>query len=532
MIFEETSRKSFSGHTEIQKETQVNTLPPLRYNHPCMKTQLIPLESHDDLISVRDRMSWTKTPRVLLVWPKSERIHLRPLDLKVLQRHAASLGAQLGLVTRHRDIRREAQSLGIPVFNSTGQAQRNLWPERDLQRKRIRRKPRQDLREIRKQVRAREEAWRSHPVTRIGFFALGVLAVLGLASLFIPHAQVILKPETELQSVTLPVQADPSVETVFITGSIPARELRVIVEGEQEAFTSGTMPIPVTQAEGVVTFRNLTEELVSIPAGTVLTSTGLPGVRFQTTEAGELEAELDATVDVPVRAESAGSAGNVEAETILAVEGNLGLLATVTNAEATSGGRDRRTEAATEEDLSRLREDLLAELEDQALQEMQRLLATGDQLFMNTLKVEQILEESYDPPPGQPGSSVNLSMRVEFTASYASGKDLTELASTVLNASLPEGFMATQKPLGFEALNSHLTDNRGVTRWSMRVSRQLEKRVDAGRLISLVQGRSPAVATAKLKETLNLTDPPEIKLTPAWWPWLPLIPFNITVATD
>src|SRR3972149_3670349 len=102
------------------------------YNLGCMKTQIITLESHDDLISIRDRMSWAKTPRILLVWPKSERIPLRPLDLKVLQRHAASLGAQLGLVTRYRSLRREAQALGIPVFKSTGQAQRKPWPERDL----------------------------------------------------------------------------------------------------------------------------------------------------------------------------------------------------------------------------------------------------------------------------------------------------------------------------------------------------------------------------------------------------------------
>src|SRR5512147_3161918 len=104
-----------------------------------MKTQIITLESHDDLISIRDRMSWAKTPRILLVWPKSERIPLRPLDLKVLQRHAATLGAQLGLVTRHRNIRRESQALGIPVFISTGQAQRNPWPERNLKRKHARR---------------------------------------------------------------------------------------------------------------------------------------------------------------------------------------------------------------------------------------------------------------------------------------------------------------------------------------------------------------------------------------------------------
>ena len=89
-----------------------------------MKTQIITLESHDDLISVRDRMSWAKTQRILLVWPKYEKVTLRQVDLKVLQRHALSLGAQLGLVTRARRVRQDAEALKIPVFESTGQAQR------------------------------------------------------------------------------------------------------------------------------------------------------------------------------------------------------------------------------------------------------------------------------------------------------------------------------------------------------------------------------------------------------------------------
>ena len=497
-----------------------------------MKTQLIPLESHDDLISVRDRMSWAKTPRILLVWPKkSERIALRPLDLKVLQRHAASLGAQLGLVVRHRNIRREAQALGIPVFNSTGLAQRSPWPELDMQRRQERREPRQDLREMRKQVRAEEGAWRSHPFTRIVFFALGVLAVLVIASLFIPHAQVLLKSETEIQTVTLPVQADPSLSAVFITGSIPSRELRVIVEDELEALTTGEVPVPQTKAEGVVTFRNLTEDEVSIPIGTVLTSTGLPGVRFLTLEHGELDSGLKATADIPVEAESAGAAGNIEAETILAIEGNLGLLVTVTNAEPTTGGRDRMREAATERDLARLREDLLEELENQALDEMEAMLGLDDQIFADTLEIEQVLEEEYDPPLGQPSQKVTLTMRVEFTASYAAGEDLHELASTVLNASKPEEYADTGEPLSFEALNSYQTNNKGVTSWTMRVSRQLEKQVDTGKIISVIQGRSMAIATAQLEDNLDLPYAPEIQLTPDWWPWLPLIPFNITVET-
>ncbi len=496
-----------------------------------MKTQLIPLESHDDLISIRDRMSWAKTPRILLVWPKSERIPLRPLDLRVLQRHAASLGAQLGLVTRHRNIRREAQALGIPVFSSTGQAQRSPWPERASQGKRVRHKPRPDLRAMRKQVRDRDVAWRSHPFVRIGFFALGVIAVLALASLFIPHAQIILTPETDIQTVTLPVQADPSVDTVFITGSIPSRKTRVVVTGTQESPVTGNVPIPLNKAVGTVTFRNLTEQPVSIPVGTVLTSTGLPGVRFLTTEPGDLAAGLKATVDVPIEAESAGASGNVEAGTILAIEGNLGLLVTVTNPEPTTGGSDRMMEAATESDLARLREELLSRLEDQALREMQAGLETGDQIFPDTLDVGQVLEESFAPPLGQPSKNVKISMRVEFAASYASGADLTKLASTVLNASLPAGFADTGKPLNFEALSAYQTDNRGITRWTIRVSRQLKKTVDTSSIIPLVQGQKLEVARMQIQNKLDLPYAPEIRLKPDGWPFLPLIPFNITVET-
>ena len=100
-------------------------------------------------------------------------------------------------------------------------------------------------------------------------------------------------------------------------------------------------------------------------------------------------------------------------------------------------------------------------------------------------------------------------MRIEFVASYASENDLTDLASTVLNASLPEGYVATQAPLNFETLTAHLTDELGVTRWSVRVSRQLEKKVDTGRIIPLIQGRSMATATTRLNEALGLSNPPE-----------------------
>jgi hypothetical protein len=291
------------------------------------------------------------------------------------------------------------------------------------------------------------------------------------------------------------------------------------------------VPIPQTKAEGVVTFRNLTEEEVTIPVGTVLTSTGLPGVRFVTVEHGKLEGGLKATVDIPVEAESAGATGNVEAETILAIEGDLGLLVTASNAEPATGGSNRLENAATETDLAYLREDLMEELEEQALEEMEAMLGSGDQIFADTLKVEQVLEEDYAPPLGQPSRKVTLTMQVEFVASYSSSDDLTELASTVLNASQPEGYAARDEPLSFETVSAHRTDNEGVTRWVVRVSRKLEKQVETGKIVPLVQGRDIAVAINRLENNLDISYAPKIQLTPEWWPWMPLIPFNISVET-
>jgi len=197
-----------------------------------MKTKIITLESHDDLISIRDRLSWAKTPRILLVIPKFEKVALREVDFKILQRHAATLGAQLGLVTRTRRIRAEAEALGIPVFESTGQAQRDIWPKR-RRRKLPHRIPDKNLRKEREQVQVREEAWRSLPAVRITALAIGVVSVLAVVSLFIPRAQIILQPVIKNQEVELAVNASTQVEEVVITGSIPAYEKRLVLDSVQ-----------------------------------------------------------------------------------------------------------------------------------------------------------------------------------------------------------------------------------------------------------------------------------------------------------
>ena len=494
-----------------------------------MKTQIITLESHDDLISVRDRMSWAKTPRILLVCPKYEKVTLRQVDLKVLQRHALALGAQLGLVTRARRVRQEAEALRIPVFESTGQAQRLAWPK-PRRRRWVQRPPRRDLREQREQVSIREESWRAHPVARVGSFILGVAAVLVLVALFIPRAEVVLHPQMKAQSVVLPVIAGPSIEAVFITGTIPAHEKRVIVEGTQTVTVTGQGVTPQSQARGRVTFRNLTQQAVTIPQGTIVRTED--NLRFETTRAGEVPAGVDETLELPVVAVESGRSGNVDAETIVIVESRLGLSLSVTNPEPLTGGRETPSVQASDADRERAKETLMEKLAEQARAQLEKELQAGDVLFEDTFEVSQILSEVYDPPAGAASSKLTLNLQAEFSALYADASDLTELATLALNASLPSGFAADSEALSLEPVTQPILNDDGFTRWTVRAERRIVQQIHYPQVTQLIQGISARRAQGLLENNLTLDGAPEIHLSPSWWPWVPIAPFRIAVVTE
>jgi hypothetical protein len=462
------------------------------------------------------------------VWPKYEKVTLRQVDLKVLQRHASSLGAQLGLVTRQRRVREDAESLGIPVFESTGKAQRVAWPK-PRRRRWPRHTPLKDLREKRSQLPAAEEAWRAHPVVRVGAFALGVLAVLVLVALFIPRASVQLTPVSKTQSVSLPVVASPSINDVFITGSVPLREKHVIVEGEQSVIVTGEGVIPQSKAKGIVQFRNLTQQEVTVPAGTVVQS---ETVRFVTTEDALVDAGVNKKTDVAIEAVEGGLAGNVDAETINAIEGRLGLSLSVTNLEPITGGREVPSVQASDDDRERVRESLMKMLEADAREQLKGEVGAGDMLFEKTLSVSQILSEEYNLPPGAAGTELALSMRVEFSVQYASASDLSELATLAMNASLPPGFSPASATLTTKPATTPILASDGSVRWSMRVERRIVQRVNSAQVTSLIQGRGVRAAQSLLDETLPLANAPVITVSPSWWQWIPIVPFRIAVVTE
>ena len=188
-----------------------------------MKTYILQLEAHDDIISTRDKLGWAKSGRILLVWPERGRVLHRRLDLELLKRHSQMVGAQLALVTKDPDVRYYAVRLGIPVFKSLRKAQSDRWRlprrfrnlEADNNKKSLieRREPgsTDPSRPGGKiPLSPAAPAPKLNPLTRLVFFTLGVAALLSIAATLIPSAQVVLIPKSEAQTTTIEVSADPT----------------------------------------------------------------------------------------------------------------------------------------------------------------------------------------------------------------------------------------------------------------------------------------------------------------------------------
>ena len=453
-----------------------------------MKTQIITLESHDDLISVRDKLSWAKTPRILLVWPKYEKVTLRVLDLKVLQRHANSLGAQLGLVTRRANVRRDAESLGIPVFISTTVAQRNLWPDSAPRSRRIPKAPRRNLRKIRDRIYEKEAPWRTSLLGRVLAFTVGVIAVLAIAGLFAPRAALTLYPEAQTQSVVIPVSASESNKSISVTGQIPARALSVIVNADQSLAITNEISVPKSKSKGVARFTNLSQAEVDLPAGTVVASES--SIRFATLNDTRLPTGIDQFVDVPIEALEAGTQGNVPADTITIVEGPLGLFISVTNPNATKGGANSQLIGATDEDRAKLRKVVMDNLRRDAETKLRAQIAPADILLMDTFEVTEIIEEKFTPPAGQPGKTLDLNMQVEFSSRYVSDDDLKELSLSTLNSSVENGFAPQALP-AYKIIADPSTDNSGVSHFDLEVTLTLLRQLNEMQVFSIVRGQRP-----------------------------------------
>jgi hypothetical protein len=500
-----------------------------------MKTQILHLESYDDLHSIKDKLNWGQGERVILVWPLRGRPLNNKLDLLMVKRHTQALGAKLALVTRKHRVREYAGELDIPVFRSLRQANTLPWeytikeaPPTKFPK--VREKSLRDMREL--AYPGLKTSWVSRPVPRILFFSLGAIACLAILIFLLPSAEIHLSPSTKSQELTLSISANPTITSYNLSGAIPALNVSVVVEGRDSLRTSGEIGIPQQTASGEVIFTNLTDQPITIPQGTIVRTLDSTPIRFATMTESEIPSEAGAIVAVPIEALNPGPAGNLLPDSLVVIEGNLALSLTATNPEPTTGGGEHISSAPSAEDYDTLSTRLLAALWETALEEAEALLAANDIILDSTPRMVTVLEKMYTPEEPQPSSELSLLLRVEFEVLVVIGQTLEEMVSAILDATLPEGYSSFEGTLTIIPLTVPEFQEDNTIQWDVQAQRDIYTSEGQIEVVRRILGMTPLKASKFLSENLSLKSPVEIQISPPWWPRMPLLEIRILILEE
>jgi hypothetical protein len=499
-----------------------------------MKTYIIYLEPFDDLGSTRDKIGWGKSGRIVLVWSPGKGSSTRKLDLKLLQRHCASQGAILGIVSQNKEVQLTAQSLGIPIYRSLRKAQRDSRDSFSDEKSVTHSSSNfHKLNTLRSLVKSQGNSHiLQHPFVRMFMFIVGVVSFLSIALILLPSAKISLTPQSNSQQISLTVNASTNTSFHNLSGDIPTQSVTVSVEGSDSVKSSGSIMIPDQHASGEFIFTNLSEKLVVLPEGTEIRTLHEEPVVYKISQSGELKGQAGFAVSLPVQAIDPGTGGNIDPDTPLAIDGPLGLDVAVRNSEATIGGTVYQSPAPSSDDYERLYQKLLDTLNQSALDEASSIYDPEDIIIPSSMVVSNIKESIYSHLESQPSSELTLTLAVEYKLLIVSRHDIRGMMTSILDAKLPKGYSPQEGSIQITHLDPPTMVDENSATWDIYAERSIETIVNETEVVSLTLGLAIEEAIQRLVEYYHLSNQPQIIVTPKWWRYIPTLPFRITVVSN
>ena len=459
---------------------------------------------------IHARLAQVRGREVYLVIPRTNRALRNQVTLAVLARRARARGLDLTLVTHDGTVRVLARQVGLPVRWSLPRSVRRAVAEAPAGRG-----PGGTATVVQPSLVG--------PWARL--LAAFVLLALGLALVFLllPHATVVVPLASQPLEVTLELFADPRIGAPdAATGRVPARRVEVTLQRRVEQPTQVRESIPDRAARGMVSFQNQSETAVTIPAGTVVSTSTAPPIRFRTLNSVRLPPRAGSTVQVLIRAEEPGPEGNVPAFAIDTLDPRLGVAVAVVNERPTEGGTTREIGIVTAEERARVRDALLAQLRREALDVLETQLQPGENLVADTAQV-RVIEERYGQEIGAQSDVIEVELTIRATALAVAMAQAQELATSVLRDRVPTDYaldddtlQARVMAVAAEGDGVRLQVTASATAWAEVTKRDVR---------NAVRGQRADEAIAILEREFELADRPEIRASRLWlgrMPWLPL----------
>ncbi len=512
------------------------------------KPDYLQLESDDDAAAVRDRLTFLRGRRVLIVWPETGTALNRKLDLVLVQREAARLAIRVAFVTHDPLVTQNARDLGISVFETVGESERKRWKRGRAKLFASRAfKPDEepdatDLMPVASRVRS--DAFttkRVNPAVQIGGLLMIIGAIAAAAYIILPSAVIIITPAQERITIDAAITADPdpAVQRVDVdNGTIPATLVQIPIEESGTTQTTGQQDAQVLRAVGSIVFVNQTDQALDIPPATIVsTSAGTP-ILFQTTEGALLPAGAGMQVEAPIEAlpEYAGEIGNVAPGLINILNGDLATSVTVRNLSPTAGGETRSLRSVTADDQERLLFTLRQQMQAQACDEMLARITSSQIVLCDTVR---IIEERADltrfsAEVGEIADELTLQIRIVVEATAIDQIAGQQVAFARLAAQIPRGRVILPETLAYQPGIVHSIDAQGRVGFFIAASGVVAAQIDPQVISERLIARAPEEALTYLQTDFDLQPGivPQIARSPDWMPHLPLLPFRITVQLE
>jgi hypothetical protein len=498
--------------------------------------QIFELVENEDVYSIRDRLEFAQSDRVLLVIPPYSDVLKRRVDLQLIQRFAVEKGLEVALVTRDLDLRALTREVGIPTFYSVEAGQRRKrWRKRDEGEFGPYRPP--DRGEARRAAHDRDarlapnetrrKLWTVVKTALVGVVAVSIF-LAGFAVL--PSAEIYLVPQSQQVVSYAMILVDPGLKSADLAGSrVPARTVTADIKGAATIAATGTKGIPTTRATGVVFFVNQLNIPVRVTKGTVVrTSSGSQAIRFVVTSDVEVPGGIGLQAQAPIEAVEVGAKGNVPANFINEIEGVAALSLRVSNPEETKGGGDREVSAVDPADLDTARSVLTDQLKQQALDTLaQEALKPNEFLLAKSLSMDAVVDATYDKEVTEQATELTLQMHVRFSALAVDSEDANAIVYAAMKAQAPAGYGLLADGLSFQRSTEQSIGESGQYRFEMQSIGYAAADLDVGSALKAIAGKPAGSAGDILGRKLPLQKPPKITIYPSWFPLIPLLPVRM-----
>ena len=528
-------------------------------------TELLHIEPDTKPEAIRRRLARLGSGQVAVVLPNGWSELDSFARMRLLQRQARLRKQDLALVTQDLETRRIAQALGIPVYGNEAGIVGRSWrmkpqlpdidprdpasglPEppawrnsrllKETSDKTIELLARPNLHRSRqRRIRAEEKYRRPMPfwLRFIGylFAGLAIASMLGAFLFFVlPAATVTVVPGQRPLEASVTLTANPSVDIADLEiGVIPARFLETYIERTGTIATTGSDQAATDRAGGNVVFTNQTNRTIRIPAGTIVSTSTGDRVDFRTLQDVDLNGPTGTRATVAIEATDPGTRGNVRANTIATVSGALQGQVQVTNPGATGGGSSSLVRVVTQADRDTLYDQVFAEIEAVAYNELQNELTEGEWVPADSIQIF-VIDRFYDHFNDEPADTLTLALRVLVQGVAVDQAVSSEAAFEALEDAVPERGKLVADSIQYFAATDATVTNRSVE-FSVVARGNYVIPIETRQVRESITGLTTEEAGAVLQRDWLLAGPPEFYQDPDWFGTLPRIGSRIQVRVD